>query len=443
MSDDQKDSGAGKKFAGIVIPPDLKWSNFFNMYLATLLIGCITVVPVVLQPAFLKEIINIPEEQAGSINAGLMNMSQIATILFIGLIGILSDKVGRRILAIIGFLICGIGYMLFGHAKDISLAMGITSLEGQIFVTYIIRFLLGIGLILGYPQFITLVADYTYERDRGKGMAINGIMMGMGAIVVFGVLVQIAGKTGLMSLFYMSGILGFAGAFITRLWLVDRLPKERPKRLGIKETYSAVSKNFALKVSYVAAFVVRSDVIVTGTFLIVWMVYVADRFGMSPVKASAQGGVAGMVMSAASFVVFPIAGVLIDRWGRVPVLIAGLLFAGIGFCLTGIVENPFSPVLYLCVSFIGIGVAGSLPGTNTLASDASPRQLLGSILGGLNTMAPFGIFFFLQVGGFLFDKVGCAAPFILKGAANLVCGLWILMVKNRIVLPKEDERTLT
>jgi len=434
MIEEREGSGASRRFVGIEIPADLKWSNFFNMYLATFFIACLLIVPAVLQPALLKEVINIPEEQAGSINAGLQNMHYVATLFFIVLVGILSDKVGRRILAIIGFAACGVFYILFGYTKEISLALSITSVGGQVFITYIIRFIIGISLIICYPQFITLVADYTYEHDRGKGMALNGIMMGLGSIVVFAILAQIARKTGLMSLFYMSGAIGFLGVIVSRLWIVDRMSKEKPKKLGIKEIYKVVSKSLALKVSYITTLIARPDTSITGVFLIVWMVYMAEKFGISTVKATAKGGVVMGVMGLVSFVAFPVVGVLLDRWGRVPVLIGGLIVGGIGFCLASVIENPFSPAMYPIISLIGIGLAGAVTGANTLASDVSPKPLLGSILGGLNTMHPIGVLFFLQVGGLLFDKLGYSTPFVLKGIANLVCGLWILVIRKHVVV---------
>ncbi len=438
MNEVQEAAGSGKKFAGMEIPSELTRANFFNMYLATLFIACLMVVPAILQPAFLKDVIAIPEAQAGSINSGLQNMSQVATLLFVGLIGILSDRVGRRILAIIGFLVCGVFYIAFGYAKDISLLMGVTSMGGQIFVTYVIRFIVGFGLILGYPQFITLVADYTFKKDRGKGMALNGVMMGLGSMIVFGVLAQVARRTGLMSMFYMSGALGFLGAIVSRLWLKDRMPKEKPKKLGPREIYREVSKSLALKVSYVTTFVARPDIVVIATLLIVWMVYVADKFGLDPVKATARGGIVMIAMALVSFVAFPIIGILLDKWGRVQVLISCLIIGGIGFCLIGATENPFSPAMYFWVSLMGIGMAGAVVGANTLASDAAPRQLLGSILGGLNTMQPIGILIFLQVGGFLFDKVGYWSPFVLKGVADIACGLWIFAVRKNVVVPKRE-----
>jgi MFS family permease len=299
------------------------------------------------------------------------------------------------------------------------------------------RFLVGMSLITCYPQFIALVADYTDKRDRGKGMAINGIMMGLGSIVVFAVLAQIARKTGLMSLFYVAGAIGFLGALISRLWLVDRMPKEKPENLGIKEIYRVVSKSLPLKVSYLTTFVARPDTSTIAVFLILWMVYAAEKYGIS--QATAQGGMVMAMMGIASFVAFPVVGILLDRWGRLPVLISGLIFGGLGFCLAGVTENPFSPVMYLCVSLMGIGVAGAVTGANTLASEVSPKPLLGSVLGGLNSMHPLGVLFFLQVGGFLFDNLGYSTPFIMKGIVNLTWGLWVFAIRKRVVVSKLEE----
>jgi len=432
MSEQEVQPGAQKKFAGLTIPPDLKKSNFFSLYLLTFFIACVTVFASFIQPLFLKQVINIPEAQAGSINSGLQNVSQVITLLFVGLIGILSDRVGRRILALFGFLIAGIFYIVFGYAQDISLAIGITSVGGQVALIYFIKLIIGIGFILVYPQFITMVADYTYESDRGKGMALNGVMMSLGSFVIFGVIAQLAVRVDIIILFYVIGILAILGALITRTSLVDRLPKEKAKKLGYKEVYKTVSKSLPLKISYVTTFVARADVVIIGTLIFVWVVYVAEDFGIDPTRAAAKGAIVMLVMTFACFLSFPIVGILLDRIGRIPVLITTLLTGGSGYCLMAMTTNPFSPVLFLYASMIGIGFAGAVTGANTLASDASPKQILGSIMGGLNTMQPIGVLIFLQVGGYLFDKIGYWSPFALKGIADLICGLWILSVRKRL-----------
>ena len=162
-----------KKFAGIEIPVGLTGTHFFSLYLASWIMGCLMTLPVVIQPAFLKEIVGIPPDLAGSINTGLQNMSQLATLLLIGLVGVASDKYGRRILIIQGFALCFIFYVVFGHSKAIALALGMNSLSGEILCTYVIRFAIGIGIVFSHPQFVTMVVDYTFEQGRGKGMALH------------------------------------------------------------------------------------------------------------------------------------------------------------------------------------------------------------------------------------------------------------------------------
>lgn len=428
---------SGKTFAGIQIPADLKGSHFFNLYLASLIMACIISVASIIQPAFLKEVINIPEEQAGSINSGLQNMSQIAMLLFVGVVGILSDKVGRRVLAVLGFLICGVFYIVFGYTKDICLAMGITTMAGQVFVTYVIRFIIGFGLILGWPQFITMVADYTSPRDRGKAMALHGIMMGLGSIIIFGVLAQVAKKTGLMSLFYMGGAMGVLGVLVTQLGLVDRLPKEKAQKLGIKEIYGIVSKSLALKVTFVTTLLVRVNINVLTIFVIVWIVYAGEKFGISTAKATARGGMVMLAMSVACIIAYPIMGVLLDRWGRVQVLITALIAGGVGFFLIAVTKNPFSATMFFSVSLAAVGFAGATVASTTLTADVSPKPLLGSILGALNTMQPLGFLIFLQLGGLLFDTLGPWGPFAMKGILDVACGLWILAIRKGIVIPKD------
>jgi MFS family permease len=438
MEEKKAAAGSGKRFFGIPIPADLKWSHFFSLYAASFFIACLMVIPAIVQPLLLKQVIKIPSDLAGTINSGLQNMSQIATLLFVGLIGILSDKVGRRILAVSGFLICGVFFILFGHSKDISLALGITSVGGQVFIAYVIRFIIGIGIILSFPQTITIVGDYTAPSDRGKAMAWHGAMMGLGSMIVFGVLARIAGKTGLMSLFYMAGALGFLGLIVSRLGLVDRLPEQKAKKLGAKEIYREVSKSISLKAGYMVTGVLRADIIVKSVFLFVWLIEMAKQQGVSPLTAAKLGGKVMLVGAIVTLISYPIIGILLDRWGRAQVMILGSFVAGISFCLIAATQNPFSPSLYFYISLISIGFSAATLGATTMAIDVSPKPLLGSIMGGLNTMQPIGVLFFLQLGGYLFDKVGPWAPWALKGGANLILGIWLLMIMGRIKEEAEE-----
>jgi len=159
---------------------------------------------------------------------------------------------------------------------------------------------------------------------------------------------------------------------------------------------------------------------------------VADDFGIDSATAASRGAMVMLAMTFAALFSFPVVGILLDRLGRLPVLIGALLTGGSGYCLLAMTGNPFSPILYVYACMIGIGFAGAVTGANTLASDAAPKHMLGGIMGGLTSMQPIGVLIFLQVGGFLFDRVGYWAPFALKGAADLACALWIAAVRKRM-----------
>ena len=449
------------KFGGMEVPPELTKMNFFFLFFCTFIMGMFMSLPAIIQPAFLSDVIKIDPAFTGSINGLLQNMSQIATLLFVAAIGALSDKTGRRILAFVGFLILVISYYCFGISNGIAEALNIPSgfaaticsivsfmpdkaaefapFAPGLLVTYIMRFIVGIGLILGYPQFITMVADFTYEKDRGKGMAANGMAMGFASILVFGLFGAIVKKMGVVAGINAGAILAATGAVFTWFFLKDRMPEKTKEKTGLKEAIPVVKKSISLKASYMCSLITRADIIVLATFLVSWGVKVAGDFDLTSTEATMKSMFPMIAMGVFSLFAFPVIGILLDKWGRVPTLLLSLICAAVGMLLISVSPNPFSPILYVAVLLAGIGMAGSIAGANTLATDASPKNMIGSILGGLNTMQPIGALFFIAAGGFLFDKMGPGWAFGLKGVANLVLFIWVFMVKGAINAERENK----
>jgi MFS family permease len=447
------------KFGGMEVPPELTKMNFFFLFFCTFIMGMFMSLPAIIQPAFLSDVIKINPDFTGSINGLLQNMSQIATLLFVAAIGALSDKTGRRILAFLGFLVLVVSYYCFGISNGIAEALNIPSgfaaticsivsfmpdkaaefapFAPGLLVTYIMRFIVGIGLILGYPQFITMVADFTYEKDRGKGMAANGMSMGFAAILVFGIFGVIVKKMGVIAGINAGAILAATGAVFTWFFLKDRMPEKTKEKTGLKEAIPVVKKSISLKASYMCSLITRADIIVLATFLVSWGVKIAGDFGLTSTEATMKSMFPLIAMGVFSLFAFPVIGILLDKWGRVPTLLLSLICAAVGMLLISVSPNPFSPILYVAVLLAGIGMAGSIAGANTLATDASPKNMIGSILGGLNTMQPIGALFFIAAGGFLFDKLGPGWAFGLKGVANLFLFIWVFTVKGAINAERE------
>jgi MFS family permease len=453
---EQKDGAqAINKFAGIEIPTDLTKVNFFFMFFNTMLAGILMTVPAIVQPAFLSDVIKINQDFAGSINALLQNMSQIATLFFVAYIGVLSDKVGRKILAFIGFIVLAVFYYLLTLSNGIagflhipaglssticalasfapSKAAEFTEFGPGLLITYVMRLLIGIGLILCYPQFITMVGDYTYQKDRGKGMAMNGIMMGVASLVVFIVLTPIQKNVGVVITLYLIAVISLLSAVSTWGFLKDRMPETATKKTGLKEIFPVVKKSIAIKATYICALITRADIVVLATFIGTWGVKHGNEIGMAAKDATFKAMIPMMVMGVVSLLCFPVAGILLDKWGRVQTIILALISGAVGMLVFAIAPNPFSPLLYLGVIFISFGMAGAIAGANTLASDVAPKGMLGSVMGGLNTMQPIGVLFFLAVGGYLFDNLGPGWAFGLKGVASLILTVWVFMIKGDII----------
>jgi MFS family permease len=199
-----------------------------------------------------------------------------------------------------------------------------------------------------------------------------------------------------------------------------------------------VNKSLPIKASYLCAVITRPDIGVMAVFLISWSVKVADKYQMTAEAATFKGSISLIVLLTISFIIMPVIGILLDRWGRVPTLILSLICGGVGLVLIALSPDPFSKSIFIAVALLGLGMAGYQAGTYTLVSDASPKGMVGSILGGLNTLSPFGHLFFITLGGYLFDVFGPGWAFALKGAANILLAVWMFIIKKRIKIDPEE-----
>jgi MFS family permease len=445
---------AHAKFAGIEVPADITRTHFFFLYLNTLVIGILMVMPAVLQPAFLKDVIGVSQDYFGSINSFLSIISQIATLALAGLVGYYSDQLGRRIFALLGFAVLAVFFMLYFYSNQIAALLHVPAglsayicalisfvphkaaefldFAPGLFTVYTIRLLLGVGFVLAFPQFVTMVADYTAEKDRGKGMAFNGLMIGVASITVFGLVAPVIKNYGVETAFYLASGLAFFGAVCTWLFLKDRMPEKSTDQKSLREIIGIVWKSPTLKASYCCSLITRADIVVASTFITTWGVMISGDYGLTSDQATARAAMPMVVLSLVSFLSFPVIGVLLDRWGRIQTIIMSLALGGTGMVLLAVCTNPYTGLVFVGVVLIAFGMPGAIAGANTLASDAAPKAMVGTILGGLTSMQPLGIIFFLVIGGFLFDALGTGWVFGLKGCATLLLGVWIFSIRKKL-----------
>ena len=414
-------------FLGVKIPSDLAKKNFLFLYGAAFFGTILTVFPAIIQPLFLKEIIGIPDKQAGSINSLLQNMSQIASLLFAGYVGYLSDKVGRRILLLWGFIFTGIFYLTFAYSKEIGLLTGVAPEAACL----IIRFFLGVALLFTWPQFTILITDYTYKESRGKAMAIYGFMVGLATIFTSGLIGQFPKWIGIYGSFYVIAFVTLIGWFVARSGIVDRFSENKKKEGKFKEALALVKESTSLKVSYVATFVSRADAPIFRLIFFVWAVTEAKKHGFSPAQATGIGGIVLMGLAATAVLSNIALGPMVDKLGRVPTLLTSMVCATAGFLVLYFFKDPFTYWIAIPVGLIGFGMSGAVIGANTLAADSAPKHMVGTVIGGLTTIQSIGIIVLLQSSGFIRDAISNQSAFLFKAGVNILAIVWIFSVRKK------------
>ena len=106
----------------------------------------------------------------------------------------------------------------------------------------------------------------------------------------------------------------------------------------------------------------------------------------------------------------PFSGILLDRWGRKPVLIVAVILYGLAGA-SGYVLGSLYGIL-AGRALLGLAVAGTTSGFTTLIADYFSGRKLSKFLGYQAAFMAFGGAVFLLVGGLLAD-IGWRLPFLL------------------------------
>jgi MFS family permease len=380
---------------------------------------------VAIQPLFLRNVLEISFEKAGLINANIQVVTELLDLVLILFLGYLSDRYGRVPIATMGLLVAAAGALLAPFSLQLGTLLGI----GGLGFYYLMRVVMSLGSGAVWPQISALAGDFTSYDNRPRIMANTVFMMALGATLVYAVLMQIPRHAGFITVMLMTAAVALIGAVVAHRCLSDVAPKLEQGRVPWRQVRDLLVKEERLRLGFVSAFFARSDMVFIGMFLMMWFIYFADIVGVGQAEAAARGGAligyAGVVV----LVSVSFWGRLIENFGRVQSLAAGLVLSGLGFASMGFVVNPFDWFIVLPMTLIAVGQAGCLIAPQVLTIDMTPENIRGSVLGAFNVVGGIGIIFFVQTGGFLFDEIGPHAPFVFIGFGNLllVCyAAWVM-----------------
>lgn len=428
---DQQATPEQRSFIGIALNTGTVTHNMLTFYLccyAAIMLA--TFVPQT-QPFLLGEVLKLDPSSQGVVSGNLNFWGEIVIILTVGFWGSMSDRVGRRLVTAVGFVLTASGIVLYGVARDVNDLL-------------LARVVYSAGIASISTMMITLMADYVANASRGKATGLLGIMNGLGAMTAALFLLKLpamfkdGGMDAESAAFATYTTMGGVTATIAVLMFIGlrkgvtnkdakRVPILRQLQEGMQEARRPV-----IALAYAASFVARGNLAVVGTFFTLWAtIYGTTVLDMTAADALAKGGSVVAISYGASLLSAPIFGILADRINRIAALAITLTISAVGYSSTYFIEDPFSVGSIISLIFIGMAEVGCIITSGVLIAEHAPDRLRGSVVGVFTLTGAIGILIASVVGGYLFDHWLKSGPFVFFGLISFVVLMWALVVWRR------------
>jgi MFS family permease len=122
-------------------------ASFFTIGLMTLVGN--------LQPYLFNAVLHVPFSEQGRLGGNLASLNEIMFLIVASVVGAASDKVGRRSIYALGFVVMALAYVLYPLATD----------PAHLYAT---RILFAVGAACVSAMIAAIIADYATESARGK-----------------------------------------------------------------------------------------------------------------------------------------------------------------------------------------------------------------------------------------------------------------------------------
>ncbi|MBM4196920.1 MAG: MFS transporter [Gammaproteobacteria bacterium] len=376
----------------------------------------------------LNENLQIPIDQQGNYTGLFLVINEITLFVLMPVAGIISDRIGRRIVMVSALLLMALGYVLY------PLAESITELAFY-------RVLFAAGAAGATGMLGTIMHDYPQDVSRGRTIALSGIMVIFGSLVVAGGFGQLPtalvargfdGVTAGQYAFWSAAACVAAACVLLQLGLQGGLPTRVAERLPVAALIRSGwrnGRNPRIALAYAAAFVARSDLVILGSFTVLWGTIAGREAGMDTADSVRQGVLLFVMAQGAAALWSYFMGLITDRCNRVTAMMVGAALGAAGFLSMWLVENPLDRASLPLFWLLGIGQISCFHAAQALIGQEAPVKERGAVIGMFGLFGALGIAIATYVGGIAFDQWMRAGPFVIVGLANLVILLLALLVR--------------
>ena len=411
-------------------------TNFFSIcYGALTTIGLLTFISYATTYVLIENL-DYQRNQIGTIVGDLQVVAEIALLIIFLPVGLIADKIGRRQVYSFGMFAMGLSYFLY------PLATGIGELT-----IYRIIYAIGMGAATGMLG--TVTADYPQNHTRGKMIAVTGILNATGVIFVSLVFARLPENfaqmgydqvtAGQYAMWVVAGMC-LITSVVVAFGLQKGTPTEEQKKIPyIQQIKSGLEegKKPRILLAYASAFVARSDLVILGTFLVLWGVATGTDMGMTTSEATKAARLIFVTSSMSALIASPIIGYLIDKVDRILAVSVCMALASAGYLSMFFIDNILDPGSRPFFILLGVGQQCAFFAATTLLGQEAPKMKRGAIVGVFNLAGALGILISTGVGGRLFDAIDPSAPFIFIGFCNVFVSLFALYVNKVSPTPKE------
>ena len=343
-----------------------------NLFIAFLGIGL--VIPVL--PTLMNEL-----GITGSVVGYMVAAFAITQLIVSPIAGRMVDRIGRKVMIVLGLFIFGFSEFLFGLGQSIE-------------VLFISRMLGGVSAAFIMPAITAFIADTTTMAQRPKALGYMSAAISTGFIIGPGIGGFLAGL-GTRVPFFAAGILGVVAAIISLILLKEpSRAKEDAEAAssglgGFKRIFSPL-----YFIAFVLIFVLSFGL---AAFESLFSLFVDHKFGFTPTDIAIIITGSGLVGAIAQILLFSW---LTEKIGEIKLIRYSLAISAImTFAMT--IVGSYASILFVTF-FVFVGFDLIRPAiTSYLSKIAGNEQ---GFVGGMNSMfTSLGNVFGPIIGGILFD----------------------------------------
>lgn len=329
--------------------------------------------------------------------------------------GALGDRIGPRPVVLAGSVLLGLALLLASRA------------------TTLLQFQLTFGLLLGVAvaSFFAPVMAATaaaFERRRNLAIALVSAGVGVAPMTMSPLVAWLLTQVGWRETLLVLGLLCWA-LTLPAAWFVRAAPAgdahgtSDSAAPGMKMAQALRSKPFiVLALAFFACCAAHSGPIFhTVSYAVGCGLSVTAAVTIYSMEGAA--GLGGRLLF----------GLLGDRYGAKPVLVAGLAIQALAAVAYLAVERLGG---FYAVAFVfGLAYGGTMPLYASLAREAFPPRILGGVIGAMTMLSGLGMALGPLLGGWLFDRYGSYAWMYI---GSLMLGLAAAAVVTRF--PRSPSR---